>query len=51
LDDATLDRLAERILARLTTDRIEKIAWEVVPEVAEALVRKRITEIESRLEP
>lgn len=49
LDDATLDRLAERIVARLSTDQLERIAWDVVPDVAEALIRKRILEIESKL--
>jgi len=49
LDDATLDRLAEKLLSRMSSAQVEKIVWEVVPEVAEALVRKRMREIESQL--
>jgi hypothetical protein len=49
IDDAMVERIAARVVAKLTGDQIERIAWEVVPEVAEALIRKRITEIEARL--
>jgi len=46
LDDAMLDRIAEKVVQRLSTEVLERIAWEVVPDVAEALVRKRLLEIE-----
>jgi CheY-like chemotaxis protein len=46
IDDAFLDRIAERVVQRLSTEILERIAWEVVPDVAEALVRKRLLEIE-----
>jgi CheY-like chemotaxis protein len=49
LDDAALDELAQRLVRRLALEQVEKIAWEVVPEVAEAMIRKRILEIESKL--
>ena len=48
-DDAFLDRLADKVAARLSTKELERVAWEVVPDVAEALIRKRIVEIENKL--
>lgn len=50
LDDAALDALAAKVAAKLAGDVLEKLAWEVVPEVAEALIRKRMVEIESKLQ-
>jgi CheY-like chemotaxis protein len=50
LDEAALDALARRVAERLAGDVLEKLAWEIVPEVAEALVRKRMVEIESKLQ-
>ena len=49
LDEATLDKIADRVAARLVGRDIERIAWEVVPDVAEALIRKRLSEIEAQL--
>lgn len=48
-DDAMIERLAERVAARLIGRDLEKIAWEVVPDVAEAIIRKRLSEIEAQL--
>ena len=49
MDDAMLDRLAAKVVARLSQNEVQKIAWEVVPDVAEALIKKRLLEIESKL--
>ncbi len=46
LSDEDVDRIARRIL-ELAGDRIEHIAWEVVPDMAELVVRERIREIEA----
>lgn len=49
LDAATIERIADLVAARLTTRELERVAWEVVPDVAEALIRKRLLEIEAQL--
>ena len=46
LSDADVERIAHRLL-ELAADRIERIAWEVVPDMAEIVVRQRIRELES----
>ena len=50
LDDAQLDQLAEKVAARimeqLGTDAIRDVVWEVVPELAEAMIKKRIYQLE-----
>src|SRR5207245_2397670 len=37
---------AERVVERLSDRVVREIAWEVIPQVAEALVRRRIKELE-----
>jgi CheY-like chemotaxis protein len=45
LTDADVDRIAHRLL-ELAGDRIERIAWDVIPDMAEIVVRERVREIE-----
>jgi CheY-like chemotaxis protein len=45
LSEADVDRIARRLL-ELAGDRIERIAWDVIPDMAEIVVRERIREIE-----
>src|SRR5688500_15672801 len=51
LTDSEIERLAERIankvVLRLTDRVVKEIAWEVVPEMAELVVRERRRELES----
>jgi hypothetical protein len=51
LSEADLDRLAEKLAAKVVeklSDRIvREVAWEVVPETAELVVRERLRELES----
>jgi CheY-like chemotaxis protein len=51
LTEAYLDRLAEKLAAKVVerlSDRIvREVAWEVVPETAELVVRERLRELES----
>jgi CheY-like chemotaxis protein len=49
LSDEDIDRIARRIL-ELATDRIENIAWDVIPDMAEVVVRERVREIEAEAE-
>jgi CheY-like chemotaxis protein len=46
LSDEDVDRIARRLL-ELAADRIEHIAWDVVPDMAEVVVRERLREIEA----
>jgi CheY-like chemotaxis protein len=46
LSEADIDRIARRVL-ELAGERIEAVAWEVIPDMAEIVVRERIREIES----
>lgn len=45
LSEDDVDRIARRIL-ELASDRIEHIAWEVLPDMAEIVVRERVRQIE-----
>ncbi len=45
LSDDEIDRIAHKVL-ELAMPVIERIAWEVIPDMAEMLVRKRIRELE-----
>jgi CheY-like chemotaxis protein len=49
LSEQDIDRIARRIL-ELSAERIENIAWEVVPDMAEVVVRQRIRELEAEAE-
>jgi len=46
LSDEDVDRIARRVI-ELATERIEHIAWEVVPDMAETVVRERIRQLEA----
>lgn len=45
LPEATVEQIARRVL-ELASPLIEKIAWDVIPDMAEMLVRRRIEELE-----
>ncbi len=49
LSDEDVDRIARRVV-ELAADRLERIAWEVIPDTAEMVVRQRIREIEAEIE-
>jgi CheY-like chemotaxis protein len=46
LTEADVDRIARRVVELLSEKAVRDIAWEVVPEYAERLVRERIAEVE-----
>ena len=46
LSDDDVDRIARRLL-ELAGDRIEHIAWDVIPDMAEVVVRERVRELEA----
>lgn len=49
LSDEEVDRIARRAL-EMVAPRLEQIAWEVIPDLAEMLVRRRIAELEKQAE-
>ena len=49
LSDADVDRIARRVV-ELAADRLEQIAWEVIPDMAEIVVRERLRELETEVE-
>lgn len=49
LSDADVERIARRVL-ELATPILERVAWEVIPDMAEMLVRQRIAELEAAAE-
>ncbi len=49
LSDEDIERIARRVVD-LASDKLERIAWDVIPDVAELVVRQRIREIEAEVE-
>lgn len=49
LTDEDIDRIARRVL-ELAQPMLERIAWEVIPDMAEMLVHRRIQELEAAAE-
>jgi CheY-like chemotaxis protein len=43
LSEAMIEEIVNRVVQRLSTQAIQEIAWEVVPEMAELLIRKQLS--------
>lgn len=50
LSDADVNRIAKRVVELMGSDSVRQIAWEVIPVVAEEVVRSRIRELEGDVE-
>ena len=50
LSEADIDRLAARIVEKLSDRIIREIAWEVIPDMAEIVIKQRIKELEAGIE-
>ncbi len=50
LSDADVDRIARRILELAGDKAVRDVAWEVVPDLAEVLLRSRIRELEASID-
>ena len=48
LSEDALDRLADLVVKKMTDRVVREIAWEILPGVAESVVRQRIKELEER---
>lgn len=49
LSNEDIDRIARRVV-ELSADRLEKIAWEVIPDMAEIVIRERVRKLEAEIE-
>jgi hypothetical protein len=47
LTDEQVERIARRVVQLLSADEVKKIAWEVIPDMAEMVVKERIRQLES----
>ncbi|MCG8461376.1 MAG: response regulator [Holophagales bacterium] len=50
LSDDDVDRIARRVVELLGESGVKEVAWEVVPDLAEVIIRERIRELESQAE-
>ncbi|HTQ81043.1 MAG TPA: response regulator [Thermoanaerobaculia bacterium] len=50
LSDADVDRIARRIIELVGEKVIRDVAWEVVPDLAEVVIKDRLRELESQVE-
>ena len=47
LTDEQVDRIARRVVQMISDQVIRNIAWEVIPDLAEMVVKERIRQLES----
>lgn len=47
LTDDQIDRIARRVVQLMSQDVVKNIAWEVIPDLAEMVVRERVRQLES----
>jgi CheY-like chemotaxis protein len=50
LSDADVDRIARRVVELLGDKAVRDVAWEVVPDLAEVVIRSRLRELETQAE-
>jgi len=50
LSDADVDRIARRVVELMADRAIRDVAWEVIPDMAEMVIRDRLLELESQAE-
>ena len=50
LSDDDVDRIARRVVELLGDKAVRDVAWEVIPDMAEVIIRDRLRELESQVE-
>lgn len=50
LSDEDVDRIARRVIELLGDSSVREVAWEIVPDLAEVIIKERIRELESQVE-
>jgi hypothetical protein len=48
-EDDLVERVAQRVVDKLSSKIIQEIAWEVVPDLAEGLIRREIDVLKSKI--
>jgi CheY-like chemotaxis protein len=51
LTDSDVDRIAERVIKKLSSQVIESIAWDIVPDITERIVREELKRIDESRNP
>jgi CheY-like chemotaxis protein len=49
VDDDLIEKIAQRVLDRLSEKVVQEIAWEVVPDLAEGLIRREIEALKAKI--
>jgi hypothetical protein len=50
LSDEDVDRVARRVVELLGDKAVRDVAWEVIPDLAEVIIRDRLRELEAQVE-
>ncbi len=50
LSDDDVDRIARRVVELLGDKAVRDVAWEVIPDMAEVIIRDRLRELEAQVE-
>lgn len=50
LSEESIDRIARRVVELLSEDALREVAWEVIPDLAEVVIKERLNELESQVE-
>ena len=50
LSEEVIDRIARRVVELLSEDAIREVVWEVIPDLAEVVIKERLDQLESRVE-
>lgn len=50
LDDADIERIAQRVAEIIGQDVLREVSWEVVPDLAEIVIKDRLRDLESQLD-
>lgn len=48
LTDEQIEQIARRVAEIISAEEIREVAWEVVPDLAEVVVRERLAELEKQ---
>ncbi len=50
LSDEDVDRIARRVVEHLGEDIVREISWEVIPDLAEIVIKNRLRELEEQVD-
>jgi hypothetical protein len=50
LSDQDVDRIARRVVELIGDQTIREISWDVIPDLAEIVIKDRIRELESQVD-